>query len=258
VGNGVGPISIIPVPGLPRVAVGDDLAALISDALDRASLELTDQDILVVTQKIVSKTEGRYVDLCEVTPSARATEIAEATGKDPRHVEVILSESTEIVRQGPHVLVVAHRLGYVMANAGIDESNIEHEPDRAGVLLLPHDPDGAALSLKEQLEARHGVVLGVVISDSFGRPWRNGVTGVALGAAGVPSLIDLVGRPDLFGRALRVTEVAVADQIASAACLVMGEADEGIPVVLVRGYGSAAPHRPAAALLRPRERDLFR
>ena len=253
-----GPISLLAIPGLPLFEPGDDLAALISDALAGAGLELRDRDVLVVTQKIVSKAEDRYVALADVTPSARALEIAAATGKDPRHVELILGESSEIVRQGPNLLIVAHRLGYVMANAGIDESNIPHEPDGPRVLLLPRDPDGSARDLKQRLEERHGVTVAVVISDSFGRPWRNGVVGVALGAAGVASLVDLKGRPDLFGRELRVTEVAIADQIASAATLAMGEADEGLPVVLMRGYGCAAPERPAASLVRARERDLFR
>lgn len=251
-------ISIEAVPGLPLVEPGDDLTVLISDALGRSGQQLRNGDILVITQKIVSKAEGRYVFLDQVIPSARAVEIAAATEKDPRHVELILNESTEIVRQAPRVLIVAHRLGCVMANAGIDESNIAQEPGRPRVLLLPEDPDASASAFKEKLEARHGASIGIVITDSFGRPWRNGVTGVALGAAGVASLVDMKGRPDLFGRALRVTEIAVADQIAAAATLVMGEADEAVPVVLMRGFVSTAAERAASSLVRSRAQDLFR
>ncbi|MFG1461306.1 coenzyme F420-0:L-glutamate ligase [Xanthobacter sp. DSM 24535] len=250
-------LSLHALPGIPLVEPGDDLAALLGAALEESGLGLCDGDILVVAQKIVSKAEGRYLALADVTPSARATEIAVRLGKDPRHVEVVLGESSEIVREGPHVLVVAHILGFVMANAGVDESNIDHT-DGARVLLLPRDPDGSAAELKAKLDTRFGVRAGIVINDSFGRPWRNGVIGVALGAAGVPALVDMVGAPDLFGRTMRVTEIAVADELAAAGSLLMGQGDEGLPAVLVRGYRRVAPERPAAALIRPRERDMFR
>lgn len=243
---------------MPLVQPGDDIAAMIDEALRENGVGLWDGDILVVAQKIVSKAEGRYVELDAVSPSERAVEIAEKTGKDPRHVEVVLLESDEIVKVGPRVVVTAHRLGYVMANAGVDESNIEHGSGAGRVLLLPRDPDGSARELKRRLDASFGVSVGVVINDSFGRPWRNGVVGVALGAAGVPSLVDRVGEPDLFGRPMKVTEIGVADEIASAASLVMGQAAERVPVVLVRGLDISAPERPAASLIRDRARDMFR
>jgi coenzyme F420-0:L-glutamate ligase/coenzyme F420-1:gamma-L-glutamate ligase len=254
----VAPVSFYALSDIPLVEPGDDLAAVLTDALRRNGLGLVDGDILVIAQKIVSKAEGLYVDLDQVEPSDRARELAERLGKDPRHVEVVLSESEEIVKVGEHVIVAAHKLGFVMANAGIDESNISHGENGNRVLLLPRDPDGSAAELKRRLEDAFGVSIGVVINDSFGRPWRNGVVGVALGAAGVPSLLDRIGSKDLFGRTLKVTEIAVADELASAASLLMGQADEGLPAVLVRGFRSAAPHRAASSLIRDRERDMFR
>lgn len=250
-------VSLIAVPDIPLIEPGDDLADVLKGALQASGLRPEAGDVLVVAQKVVSKAEGRYVDLDTVTPSARARELAAQTGKDPRRVELVLGESTEIVRVGPNVIIAEHRLGFVMANAGIDESNIRH--DGGGrVLLLPLDPDRSAARLKARLDADFGTEVGIVINDSFGRPWRNGVVGVALGAAGVPALVDRVGSPDLFGRTLAVTEIAVADEIASAASLVMGQAAEGRPAVLVRGFALDAPHLPASALIRDRERDLFR
>jgi coenzyme F420-0:L-glutamate ligase/coenzyme F420-1:gamma-L-glutamate ligase len=250
-------LSLHAISGLPLIAPGDDLARLIADALRESGLGLLDGDIVVVAQKVVSKADGLYVELDSVEPSQRARDIAAQVGKDPRHVEVVLREAEEVVKVGPHVIVVAHKLGFVMANAGIDESNIDHS-EGGRVLLLPRDPDGSALALKHRLDQIFGASCGVVINDSFGRPWRNGVVGVAIGAAGVPALVDRVGAEDLFGRKLKVTEIAVADEIASAASLLMGQADEGLPVVLVRGYRSSAATRPAASLIRPRERDMFR
>lgn len=252
------PISYFPIPEIPLIEPGDDLAGIIIGALRRSGLDLVSGDVLVIAQKVVSKAAGLYVDLNEVEPSPRAREIAEKVKKDPRYVEVVLSESDEVVRIGPTLIVVAHKLGFVMANAGIDESNIRHSEGQGRVLLLPRDPDGSAAALKQRFDDDFDVRVGVIINDSFGRPWRNGVVGVALGAAGVPSLVDRVGASDLFGRPLRVTEIAVADELAAAASLLMGQADEGIPVVLVRGFSSAAPHRGASALIRNRERDLFR
>jgi coenzyme F420-0:L-glutamate ligase / coenzyme F420-1:gamma-L-glutamate ligase len=259
------PLSVTPLSvmlhalsGVPLVEPGDDLAAMLIDALRASGLGLRDRDLLVVAQKIVSKAEGRYVALADVTPSPRAQEIARATGKDARYVEIVLSQSEDIVKIGPHVVVAGHKLGFVMANAGIDESNILQTPGGERVLLLPEDPDASASRLKARLDAAFGVSIGVVINDSFGRPWRNGVVGVALGAAGTPALVDRVGAPDLFGRQLKVTEIAFADELASAASLLMGQADEGRPVVLVRGLAPEAPERPASALVRPRERDMFR
>ncbi|HET7597854.1 MAG TPA: coenzyme F420-0:L-glutamate ligase [Burkholderiales bacterium] len=245
------------VPGVPLVEPGDDLGTLLIERVRQAGIVPRDHDIFVVAQKVVSKAEGRYVDVDAVAPSPRAAELAAVVGKDPRIVEIILRESVEVVRYGPGVLVVAHRLGFVMANAGVDQSNIRHgEVER--VLLLPEDPDRSCASLKARIDDSFGVDVAVVINDSFGRPWRNGVVGVALGAAGLPALLDLVGAPDLFGRPMRVTEVAVADQVASAASLLMGETNAALPLVHVRGLAWDASPRNAAALLRARERDLFR
>jgi coenzyme F420-0:L-glutamate ligase / coenzyme F420-1:gamma-L-glutamate ligase len=252
------PVTLHALAGVPLIEPGDDLAAILADALRANEVGLRNRDLLVVAQKIVSKAEGRYVALAEVEPSPRAREIAERTGKDPRYVEVVLSQSEEVVKLGPRVVVAGHKLGFVMANAGIDESNIPQPPGEERVLLLPEDPDASARRLKAELDAAFGVSIGVVINDSFGRPWRNGVVGVALGAAGAPALVDRIGAPDLFGRKLKVTEIAFADEVASAASMLMGQADEGRPAVLVRGLFIDAPERPAAALVRPRERDMFR
>jgi coenzyme F420-0:L-glutamate ligase / coenzyme F420-1:gamma-L-glutamate ligase len=246
------------LPGIPLVEPGDDLAAILAKALSESDVGLRDGDVLVVAQKIVSKAEGRYVKLDDVKPSERAVEIAQRTAKDARYVEVVLSESAEVVKLGSQLVIAAHKLGFVMANAGIDESNISHEDGVERVLLLPLDPDGSAAELKRQLDATFGVSAAVIINDSFGRPWRNGVVGVALGAAGLPSLVDKRGARDLFGRELKVTEIAVADEIASAASLLMGQAAEGLPAVLARGLRFDAAARPAAALARERARDLFR
>jgi coenzyme F420-0:L-glutamate ligase/coenzyme F420-1:gamma-L-glutamate ligase len=243
--------------GLPLISPGDDLAMLLAGALRHMEIVPADGDILVVAQKVVSKAEGRIVDLAGIEPSLRAVVLAKEVAKDPRLVEVILRESTEVVRHKKDVLIVAHRLGFVMANAGVDQSN--GGPDGCSrVLLLPCDPDASAARIKDRLAEEFDADIGVIVNDSFGRAWRNGVVGVALGAAGVPALWDLVGAPDLFGRPMRVTEVALADQIASAASLLMGEADERLPAVHVRGITWAAKPVPASALVRPREMDMFR
>ena len=246
------------IPGLPEVAPGGDLARLIGDALLQNDLRLQAKDILVVAQKIVSKAENRFAELYAVTPGARAVELASATGKDPRLVELILSQSSEVLRTARNVLIVRHRLGYVMANAGIDRSNVPGAEGRKLVLLLPADPEGSARALRARLMERFGVDLAVVISDSFGRPWRNGTVNVALAASGLPALHDRRGERDRHGRVLEVTQVAVADAVASAAGLVMGEGAEGTPVVLVRGLKFSAAHRDATSLIRPLNEDLFR
>lgn len=243
---------------IPLIAPGDDLGAIIARSARADGSGLRSGDVVVVTQKIVSKAEGCYADLDAVEPSPRALELAAATGKDPHHVEWVLRESAEVVRHAPGVLVVEHRLGFVMANAGIDESNIAQEAGRRRVLLLPRDPDASCARLKRELDAAFRADVGVVMNDSFGRPWRNGVVGVALGAAGLPALQDMAGQPDLFGRPLRVTEIALADELAAAASLLMGQADEGRPVVVVRGLPPLGPERPASALVRDKRRDLFR
>ena len=248
-------ISLIPLPGLPEVEPGLDLGALLADRLRGLTPPLERFDVLVVAQKIVSKAENRFLDLASVSPSARARELAGVTGKDPRLVEAILAESTEVLRAKPGVIVVRHRLGYVMAQAGVDRSNVGGT-DR--VLLLPESPDESAARLRAALARLIGAAPGVVISDSFGRPWRLGTTNVALGAAGVPSLWDRRGELDRNGRPLESTEVAWADAVAAAAGLAMGEAAEGTPCVLVRGLSWSAPEAPALALLRPLGEDLFR
>jgi coenzyme F420-0:L-glutamate ligase/coenzyme F420-1:gamma-L-glutamate ligase len=245
------------LPGIPSIAAGDDLARILGDALAAAGLEARAGDVLVVTHKIVSKAEGRAVALAGITPSPRARALAGATGKDAALVEVILSESRAVLRHRPGLIIAEHRLGMVLANAGVDQSNVPQD-DGPRVLLLPEDPDASAVALSSALQTRFGVPIAVIVSDSVGRAWRNGVVGLAIGAAGLPALLDLRGRPDREGRPLEVTQVGLADQIASAAELLMGEADEGRPAVLVRGLAFDAPALPAAALLRPREADLFR
>ncbi len=223
------------VPGIPLLQPGDDLGAIIIAAIGKAGLTPRNDDIVVVAQKVVSKVQGRYVDLANVTPSARAKEIAVEVDKDPRLVEVILGESSRVVRGSPGVLIVEHRVGFIMANAGVDRSNVPPSAGAEPVLLLPDDPDAAAEALRAQLAKHFGVRLGVVINDSFGRPWRRGTVGVALGAAGISALNNLRGQPDLYGHPLRVTETALADELAAAASLLMGQADEGHPVVLISG-----------------------
>jgi coenzyme F420-0:L-glutamate ligase/coenzyme F420-1:gamma-L-glutamate ligase len=250
-------LSLTALPDVPEVRQGDDLAALILAGVARAGEQLRDGDIVVLAQKIVSKAEGRYVRLADVTPSARANELAQAARKDPRVVELMLQESREVMRHRPDVIVVEHRLGFVLANAGIDASNLEPAGDER-VLLLPRDPDGSAAGLRDRLQKATGAKLGVIINDSLGRAWRNGTVGTALGASGLPTLLDLRGKPDLHGRTLRSTEVGVADEVAAAASLLMGQADEGRPIVIVRGFPYPLGDGSAQDLVRPRRLDMFR
>lgn len=250
-------LTLTALAGVPLVEAGDDLGGLLIAALHRMQIELMSKDVLVVAQKIVSKAEGRLVDLKTVVPSTRARAIALEVNKDPRLVEVILSQSDEVLRQRRDVLIVVHRLGFIMANAGVDQSNVAGA-DGDRVLILPRDPDASAAALKERLDREFGVETGVIVNDSFGRAWRVGVVGVALGAAGLPVVRSMIGSPDLFGRKLRVTEIAVGDEISAAASLVMGQGAEGQPAVHVRGLEWAAPASKASALLRPKEMDLFR
>jgi len=248
-------IELIALRGIPMVRAGDDIATLIIAALgDRA---LRSGDVVVVAQKIVSKAEGRTVDLATVTPSPRAEALATEVGKDARVVEVILGESTRVVRSRPNLIIVQHRLGFVMANAGVDQSNVAPSDGVHRVLLLPRDPDGSAEALRAKLQQHYGATIGVIISDSFGRAWRRGTCGIAIGAAGLPSLIDLRGQPDLFGRTLEVSIIGFADEIAAAASLLQGQAAEAQPIVLVRGLEWSAPVLPAAELVRPPQEDLF-
>ena len=317
------PLTLTPLAGIPIVREGDDVASLVGDAIDAAGIVPADFDVVVVTQKIVSKAEGRHVRLADMAPSPRAVELAASLGKDPRMIEVVLGESNEVVAHGYGVLITEHRSGHVMANAGVDRSNVgcpdagdpretprrlttkrlatpgnatviddeavgdeaaggevagnEVAGDEAAggeaagdevadgeapaddtVLLLPLDPDASAAALHRTLEARFGCRLAVIVSDSVGRAWRHGVAGIAVGAAGLPSLVDLRGAPDLFGEPLKVTLIGFADQIASAANLVAGEGGEGVPAVHVRGLAWSGKPAPARALVREREHDLFR
>jgi coenzyme F420-0:L-glutamate ligase / coenzyme F420-1:gamma-L-glutamate ligase len=251
-------LRITALADFPHVRAGDDLAVMTADALGRGALQLHADDVLVFAQKVVSKAEGRRIDLATVTPSARALEVARTVQKDPRLVELVLRESRRIVRAAKDVLIVEHRLGLIMANAGIDQSNVADPASGEFALLLPEDPDASAAGLRERLRALTGCAPGVVISDSFGRPWRVGTIGVAIGCAGVPATLDLRGSTDMFGRPLRVTVVGHADEVASAASIVMGQASEARPVVLVRGLASREPAQPAAVLIRPQQQDLFR
>jgi len=253
-------LTLIALPDIGHIEPGADLAAAILASLARCQETLRDGDVLVVAQKVVSKAESRYVDLRDVEPSERALELAREVDKDARLVELVLRESSDVVRKRRGLLIVAHRLGLVLANAGIDRSNIAQSDGSDRVLLLPEDPDVSAARLRAELGARTGTHVGVIVSDSLGRPFRRGTVGVAIGAAGVASLIDLRGTPDLFGRKLEDTEVALADEIAAAAGIVMGQAAEALPAVLVRGVPrpANAVHRAASALARAREEDLFR
>ena len=251
-------LEVIALNGLPLIKAGDDLVELIASSLKQNGVEPRAQDVLVVAQKIVSKAEDRMVDLATIEPSAKARTLAAEVDKDPRLVEVILSESVRVVRARRNVLIVEHRLGFVMANAGVDQSNVGPADDAQRVLLLPKHPDRSAAVLRHGLTALTGIDLAVVINDSFGRAWRQGTAGVAIGAAGLPSLVDLRGRPDLFGRTLEVSVIGFADEVAAAASLVMGQADEASPVVLIRGLRWSAPASTAASIVRPANEDLFR
>jgi coenzyme F420-0:L-glutamate ligase/coenzyme F420-1:gamma-L-glutamate ligase len=234
------------------------LAVLAVSALVDAEIAPEPGDVLVIAQKIVSKAEDRFVDVSLVTPSDEAKALAEQTGKDAQFCQVVLSESKRIVRHRENLIIAEHQRGWVMANAGIDHSNVAPGDGHERVLLLPLDPDASARAIRDELMASYRVPIAVIISDSFGRPFRRGTVGIALGAAGLPSVIDWRGHPDLFGRALEVTETGFADEIAAAASLVMGQADEALPMVLVRGLRWTAPEADGAALVRPPEHDLFR
>ena len=237
------PLILTPLQGIPLVKAGDDLPVIITAALKDMGLTLQDGDILVIAQKIVSKAEGRLVNLTTVTPGARALGYAEVTGKDPRLLELILSESRKVVRTREGLIIVEHKLGFISANAGIDHSNVSGDWGNAEdwVLLLPEDPDRSAASIRSALEKAFDCRLGVLIIDSHGRAWRNGTVGVTIGLSGLPGLVDLRGEPDLFDYHLRVTRVGAADELAAAASLMMGQAAEATPVVHVRGFPYTTP-----------------
>jgi len=248
-------LELFALAGFPRVRAGDALDEFVPATLERNGISLQNGDVLVLAQKIVSKAEDRYVRLKDVDVSPEAEDIAGRCAKDPRLVELILRESERVVRCVPGVLIVRHRLGFVHANAGIDHSNIERGDEQ--VLLLPKDPDASAQRLCQHISERTGVAIGVMIIDSFGRPWRIGTCGVCIGSAGIHVIDDRRGQPDMYGKTLEVTQVAVADELAAAASLLMGGADESRPLVLARGLALAGTGNRARDLLRPVAEDLF-
>src|SRR5690554_152503 len=253
-------LEIESLPGIPLIHPGDDLAALILRAMEAARFELRSDDILVITSKLFSRAEGRFVNLRTIEISERARELAEEIDKDPALVEAILRESSSVSRKKTGVLIVRHRLGFVSANAGIDASNAgppNGEGDGEYVLLLPEDPDASATRLRVALESKLGIRLGIILSDSHGRPFRQGTVGTAIGVSGLPALLDHVGREDLLGRKLEYTVTALADQLAAAADLVAGQSDEARPVVRIRGVKLHARNGSASDLLRDPNDDLY-
>lgn len=253
-------LTLTPLRGVPLIQPGDDLGEMLFNAALRTGLTWQDGDILVIAQKIVSKAEGRLINLSTVFPSQAALDLAAASEKDPRLAELILQESRAVLRTRPGTVIVEHRLGFICANAGIDHSNVRGEGSQAEdwVLLLPCDPDASAAKLRAYLETASGARLGVLIIDSHGRAWRLGTVGVSIGISGLPGLVDLRGEPDLFGFRLRITQVGAADELAAAASLMMGQAAEGTPAVHVRGFPYALRESSLQELLRSAENDLFR
>lgn len=260
------PLILTPLQDIPLIRRGDNLADILLASLYTPGLGLQDGDILVLAQKIVSKAEGRMVDLGTVHPSPRAIELAHQADKDPRVVELMLQESNEVLRVRVGTIIVEHKLGFVCANAGIDHSNVfplaEQEGAKARaedyVLLLPKNPDQSASELRAQIKSRTGANIGVLIIDSHGRAWRNGTVGAAIGLAGIPGLVDLRGQPDLFGYTLRITQVGAADELAAAASLIMGQAAEGTPAVHVRGFPYLLREGMLGELIRSKDQDMFR
>jgi coenzyme F420-0:L-glutamate ligase / coenzyme F420-1:gamma-L-glutamate ligase len=255
--TGVRSLILTALVGIPTIRSGQELAPIIVDACRRSAVTLQGDDTLVIAQKIVSKSEGRFVRLGEVVPSERACALAAKAEKDPRIVELILQDSAEVLRCVPGVIIVVHRLGFIMANAGIDASNVETSSAEEVVLLLPADPDASAATLRAAMRKATGLDLGIVINDSFGRAWRLGTVGTAIGVAGLPGLLNLRGRPDRTGRLLRTSEVGIADELAAAASLLMGQADEGLPIIHVRGFPHGRRDGNAAELVRPKQLNLF-
>lgn len=250
-------LSLTALPGIGEIEPGMNLARIIVEAAGRAGMALHDGDVVVIAQKIVSKSEGRQVALATIEPSPKAEALAARVGKDPRIVELMLRESREVLRAKAGVLVVEHRLGFVMASAGVDQSNVPGAGSEHA-LLLPEDPDASARRIRDELLEIAAAEVGVVINDSFGRAWRNGLVGTAIGVSGIPALVDMRGAPDRDARALEVTQIAAADELAAAASLMMGQADEGLPVVLARGFPYAPRAGTVRELVRARAEDLFR
>ncbi len=253
-------LTLTSLENIPLIRRDDNLADIVLKSLQDTGLELQDNDILVLAQKIVSKAEGRKVNLASVSPSLRAIDLAQQTEKDPRVVELMLQESNEVLRTRVGTIIVEHKLGFVCANAGIDHSNVAGDGDTTEewVLLLPEDPDRSCDLLRKEIEIKTGKHIGVVIIDSHGRAWRNGTVGVAIGMSGVPGIIDKRGDKDLFGYTLRITIIGAADELAAAASLVMGQASEGKPVVHVRGFPYPLQEGSLKELIRPKEQDMFR
>jgi len=251
---------LTPLINIPIIQRGDDLIEIIFHGLTQGNIILQDGDILVLAQKIISKSEGRWVNLALVQPSENTILLANKIEKDPRLVEIILSESNQVIRTRPGTIIVEHRLGFICANAGIDHSNVAGDGDKneEWILLLPEDPDASARAIREKLEQKSGSQLGVMIIDSHGRAWREGVVGVAIGLAGMPGLVDMRGKSDLFGYKLKITTIGVADELAAAASLVMGQADEATPIVHVRGFPYPLRDGSLKELLRQKDQDLFR
>ncbi len=253
-------LTLTPLSNIPLIRRDDPLADILVKALHESAITLQNGDILVLAQKIVSKAEGRIVDLTTVTPGERAEKLAVQIDKDPRIVELILQESRSILRSRPGTVIVEHKLGFICANAGIDHSNVSGNGDNKeeSVLLLPENPDRSAHDLREKIKSLTGIQLGILIIDSHGRAWRNGTVGITIGISGLPGLVDLRGEPDLFGYTLRITQVGVADELAAAASLVMGQAAEGTPAVHVRGFPYELRDGSLSELIRPSDEDLFR
>jgi len=253
-------LTLTSLKNIPLIRRGDHLADIILKSLHESNQELQDDDILVLAQKIISKAEGRMVNLASIHPSPRAIQLGEETEKDPRVVELMLQESSEVLRSRKGVIVVEHKLGFVCANAGIDHSNVMGAGDsnEEFVLLLPEDPDTSAKQLRDQILQSTGKRIGVMIIDSHGRAWRNGTVGICIGLSGIPALVDERGWHDLFGYTLKATIVAVADELAAAASLMMGQAAEGTPVVHVRGFPYPLGEGSLGEIIRQADRDMFR
>tara|TARA_Y100000588_G_scaffold18051_1_gene18659 strand:+ start:1785 stop:2549 length:765 start_codon:yes stop_codon:yes gene_type:complete len=251
-------LDLIALDNIPLISPGDKLADVIFKSINKSELIIDEGDILVLAQKIVSKAEDRYVSLNKITPSGEAELLAKKTAKDPRLVELILQESKEVVRYRKGVIVVENKLGFVHANAGIDRSNIDSNANNPMVLLLPENPDLSAEGIRKDLSRLLKKSIGIIINDSAGRAWRNGIVGIAIGSSGVTALTDLRGQKDLYGKVLEVTEVGLADELASAASILMGQGDEGLPVVLIKGLQLGEDKEGSQILIRPVEDDLFR
>ena len=251
-------LELLAIENIPLIEPGDDLVSILIQTIKEEKIKLRRGDILVIAQKVVSKSENRYAYLNDVAPSSEAIRIAKNSDKDPKLVQLILNESVKVIRQGRGVIVVENKLGFIHANAGIDKSNIESDTDNPKVLLLPKDPDNSALKIKEEIFRQTKLKVGIIINDSSGRAWRKGIVGIAIGSSGVEVLLNLRGQKDLYGNALEITEVGRVDEIASAASLLMGQANEGLPVIIVRGIPETSKVNNVKSILRDKSEDLFR